>query len=200
MRKIFISEEIKKLLGYEVGSRLHEGWRESRNVDEQARLGREPRWKKTKDQMFISQAKESEVVRIGEVVEVDIANMTFTELPEDWQKENLEAGLAVTRLTMGSLSREGSIGIEELLSLSAEEAEKLGDGVHEAWMARTEKADWNAEQFVPYSELPRSEQEKDLLHVRAALTVIREVLSGELTLEELRAKYGEMIKSKQEQH
>jgi hypothetical protein len=67
-------------------------------------------------------------------------------------------------------------------------------------MARTEKADWNAEQFVPYSELPRSEQEKDLLHVRAALTVIREVLSGEITLEELRAKYGEMIKSKQEQH
>ena len=200
MRKIFISEEIKKLIGYEVGSRLHEEWRESRNVDEQTRLGREPRWKKTKDQMFIAQAKESEVVRIGEVVEVDIANMTFTELPEDWQKENLEAGLAATRLTMGTLSKEGSISLEEIISLSVEEVEKLGDGVHEAWMQRTEKADWNAEQFVPYSELPRSEQEKDLLHVRMVVSVIKEVLTGEITLEELRAKYGEMIKTKQEQH
>ena len=43
-------------------------------------------------------------------------------------------------------------------------------------------------------------QEKDLDHVRVTLETIREVLAGELTLEDLREKYAEMDKQKQEQH
>jgi len=200
MEKIFLSEENKKLFGYEVGSRLHETWRASRQEDKEARLGREPRWKKTKDQAFIAKAQPSDIVRVGEVVEVDIANMEFTELPADWQKDNLEAGMTAARLTMNAVGKEGAIDFDSLLSLSKEKLEELGDGIHEAWMERTEKGDWNAAQFVPYAQLPREEQEKDLDHVRVSMETLREVLSGELTLEELRDKYKDMDRDKVEQH
>ena len=86
------------------------------------------------------------------------------------------------------------------MALPKEEVEKLGDAIHEAWMERTEKGDWNAAQFVPYSELPREEQEKDLDHVRVSLETIREVLEGKLTLESLRDRYKDMDKDKVEQH
>ena len=200
MDKIYMSQEVKKLMGYEVGSRLHEAWRASRQEDKEARLGREPRWKKTKDAEFIAQATPSDIVRVGEIVEVDIANMSFTELPADWQKDNLEAGMTAAKLTMGMISKNGAIGNADILGLTQEQLEELGDGIHEAWMERTEKGDWNAHQFVPYDQLPREEQEKDLDHVRVTLQTLREVLSGELTLESLREKYAEMDKQKQEQH
>lgn len=38
--------------------------------------------------------------------------------------------------------------------------------VHDQWMQRNPKADWNANQHVPYEELPEEEKEKDRLHVR----------------------------------
>jgi len=199
-KRIFLNEETKKLFGYEIGSRLHEDWRATRTEDKEARLGREPRWKKTKDQSFIAKAQASDVVRVGEIVEVDIANMSFTELPSDWQKDNLEAGKTAAKLTMGAISKDGSIGIDGLMSLTPEKLEELGDAIHEAWMQRTEKGDWNAAQFVPYAELPREEQEKDLAHVRVSMETIKQVLTGELSLEELRNKYKDMDKDKVEQH
>jgi hypothetical protein len=193
-----LGEEVKKILGYEVGSRLHEAWRATRGEEKTARLGREPRWKKTKDAAFISKAQASDVVKVdGETVEVDIANMSFEELPSDWQKDNLEAGLTATRLVMNEIGKEGSIGVQQLLALTSEQLEKLGDAIHEAWMQRTEKGDWNAAQFVPYSELPREEQEKDLDHVRVVMQALREVIEGKLSLEDLRHKYKEMDKEQQ---
>lgn len=38
--------------------------------------------------------------------------------------------------------------------------------VHDEWMKRNPKADWNASQHVPYADLPEEEKEKDRLHVR----------------------------------
>lgn len=98
---------------------------------------------------------------------------------------------------MNAIGKEGTITVESLLSLSNEELEKLGDAIHEAWMARTEKEEYNAKLFVPYSELPRDEQEKDLSHVRVTLETISEVLEGNLTIEALRSKYKDMDRYQQ---
>lgn len=38
--------------------------------------------------------------------------------------------------------------------------------VHDEWMKRNPKADWNASQHVPYEDLPEEEKEKDRAHVR----------------------------------
>jgi len=37
--------------------------------------------------------------------------------------------------------------------------------VHDAWMSRNPKAEWNAAQHVPYEELPEAEKQKDRDHI-----------------------------------
>lgn len=44
--------------------------------------------------------------------------------------------------------------------------EDAASHVHDEWMKRNPKADWNASQHVPYEKLPDSEKEKDRVHVR----------------------------------
>jgi hypothetical protein len=44
--------------------------------------------------------------------------------------------------------------------------EDAASHVHDEWMKRNPKADWNAAQHVPYGELPEAEKEKDRVHIR----------------------------------
>lgn len=44
--------------------------------------------------------------------------------------------------------------------------EDAASHVHDEWMKRNPKADWNAAQHVPYEKLPDGEKEKDRVHVR----------------------------------
>jgi hypothetical protein len=76
-------------------------------------------------------------------------NVPFDKLHPDWQKENLEAGKAAL------------IAVRRHKS----DTEAAAEHVHNEWMKRNPKADYNAAQHVPYSELPESEKAKDREHV-----------------------------------
>ena len=78
-------------------------------------------------------------------------NVPFDQLHPDWQRENLAAGRAAL---LAVLRHPGDW----------EEAAKY---VHNEWMKRNPKADYNAAQHVPYEALSEPEKEKDRVHVRA---------------------------------
>ena len=77
-------------------------------------------------------------------------NVPFHKLHPDWQKENLAAGKAAHEAHMKH----------------PEDEEKAAEHVHNEWMKRNPKADWNAHQHVPYKNLSHDEKEKDRDHVR----------------------------------
>lgn len=52
--------------------------------------------------------------------------------------------------------------------------EQMSSQVHDEWMKRNPKADWNAAQHVPYEQLPESEKVKDREHVQQILVLHRE--------------------------
>lgn len=52
--------------------------------------------------------------------------------------------------------------------------EEAASKIHDAWMQRNPKCDWNAANHVPYAELPEEEKEKDRLHVRLVQRLIAE--------------------------
>jgi hypothetical protein len=77
-------------------------------------------------------------------------NVPFNKLHPDWQKENLAAGNAA----------------KDAVTKHPNDIEKAAEHVHNKWMERNPKQDYNAAQHVPYSELPEDEKEKDRVHVR----------------------------------
>jgi len=76
-------------------------------------------------------------------------NVPFNKLHPDWQKENIEAG----KTALIALRKHGK------------DTEAAAEHVHKEWMKRNPKADYNAAQHVPYSELPEPEKQKDRDHV-----------------------------------
>ena len=76
-------------------------------------------------------------------------NVPFEKLHPDWQKENLSAGKAAL----------------QAVRKHPNDMESAADHVHKEWMKRNPKADYNAAQHVPYSELPEVEKQKDRDHV-----------------------------------
>jgi hypothetical protein len=76
-------------------------------------------------------------------------NVLFDKLHPHWQKENLAAGKAAL---MAIRKHRG-------------DTEAASEHVHNEWMKRNPKADYNASQHVPYSELPEDEKQKDREHV-----------------------------------
>jgi hypothetical protein len=77
-------------------------------------------------------------------------NVPFAQLHPDWQKENLAAGRAA----------------QEALNKFPNDDEAAAEFIHNEWMKRNPKGDWNAAQHVPYDQLPEEEKEKDRIHVR----------------------------------
>jgi len=83
-------------------------------------------------------------------------NVPFDKLHPDWQKENLSAGKAALMA----------------VRKHPKDEEKAAEHVHNEWMSRNPKADYNASQHVPYSKLPEEEKEKDREHVRTIKKLI----------------------------
>ena len=77
-------------------------------------------------------------------------NVPFHKLHPDWQKENLAAGHAAL----------------DAVKKHPHDMEKAAEHVHKEWMKRNPKAEHNADQHKPYSELSHAEKEKDREHVR----------------------------------
>ena len=84
-------------------------------------------------------------------------NVPFDKLHPDWQRENLAAGKAAA----------------EAVTKFPDNIEKAAEYIHIEWMKRNPKADYNAAQHVPYDELPEDEKEKDRVHVRTMMKLMR---------------------------
>jgi hypothetical protein len=83
-------------------------------------------------------------------------NVPFEKLHPDWKKENLAAAHAAHH----AVKRFGR------------DMEKAAEHVHNEWMKRNPKGDWNAAQHVPYDDLPEDEKEKDRAHVRTMMRLM----------------------------
>ena len=77
-------------------------------------------------------------------------NVPFDRLHPDWQRENLAAGKAA----------------QEAVRQFPNDIEAAAEYIHDEWMKRNPRADYNAAQHVPYDQLPEPEKEKDRVHVR----------------------------------
>lgn len=116
-----------------IASELHEDWRRSRNY--------EPRLKTLEDGSSI-----------------DIAGLTYDELPAQWQAENHAAAKAALTTV--------KVGVANHWS-----RDQMGDSIHRSWLERN--GEWAPEeQKKPYRELSHSEQLKDLTVLEAAAAVI----------------------------
>ena len=82
-------------------------------------------------------------------------NVPFDKLHPTAKQENLAAG----RAALAAIKKH------------PKDIEKASDHVHNEWMKRNPKKDYNAAQHVPYKDLPEDEKEKDRVHVRAMLSL-----------------------------
>lgn len=137
-----------------VASKLHDAWREPRRMKGTDQF--EPRIKSTKDEVWI--------VAHGGREEVDIANTTYEDLPEDWKSENKKsAEVAVSEIL--TAERKG-IPLDDKFIESASETQHL------QWLERNKN--WAPpEQQKPYGQLSEDEKEKDRVVVRTAMDVYK---------------------------
>ena len=84
-------------------------------------------------------------------------NVPFDKLHPDWQRENLAAGKAAA----------------EAVIEFPNDIEKAAEYIHIEWMKRNPKADYNAAQHVAYDQLPEDEKEKDRVHVRTMMKLMK---------------------------
>jgi len=84
-------------------------------------------------------------------------NVPFEELHPTAQQENLAAGRAAA----------------EAVTKFPDDMEKAAEYIHIQWMKRNPKDDYTAAQHVPYDELPEDEKEKDRVHVRTMINLMR---------------------------
>ena len=84
-------------------------------------------------------------------------NVPFDKLHPDWQRENLAAGKAAA----------------EAVIEFPNDIEKAAEYIHIECMKRNPKADYNAAQHVPYDKLPEDEKEKDRVHVRTMMKLMK---------------------------
>ena len=133
-----------------LGPRFHEDWRKTRLNDNGTF---EPRLKTTKDQEWISTHGTNEV---------DIANSTYDELPEDWKGENKAAAEVIAKIFN---EYSGNIELENPIIRS-----QVGNKIHDAWIERN--GEWAPEeQKLSFDDLSIEEQEKDLEQIRIAKEV-----------------------------
>lgn len=88
--------------------------------------------------------------------QVDI-NVPFAQLDPAWRKENEEAAKAALHA----------------VKQFPEDEEAAADFIHQEWMKRNPKGDWNAAQHVPYESLPEDEKEKDRVHYRKMKSLLQ---------------------------
>lgn len=133
-----------------VAAEFHEDWRENFLRDQGSRA---KRVKTTTDASWIAKRGTDKV---------DIAHTKFDDLPEDWQKENMEAAKVATNFVANHLD---SLGTPQ------ERARVLSAGaahVHDKWLERNRWAK-GGELDVPFDQLPVREELKDMAHIDAVL-------------------------------
>ena len=95
-------------------------------------------------------------------------NVPFDQLHPDWQRENLAAGKAA----------------QDAVKQHPGDIEAAAEYIHDRWMERNPRADYNAAQHVPYDQLPEPEKEKDRVHVRTMMRLMGKPVSERI------ARYG----------
>ena len=88
--------------------------------------------------------------------QVDI-NVPFANLDPAWRKENEEAAKAAL----------------QAVKQFPNDEEAAANFIHQEWMKRNPKGDWNAAQHVPYQSLSEEEKEKDRVHFRSMKSLTR---------------------------
>lgn len=137
-----------------VGNELHDEWRAAREIKDTEGKGTgkfETRIKKTKDEQWIkSKGKD----------EVDIANTTYKELPEDWKGENKISA----EITVGEISK----ALQEKRNLDDKFVEEASSILHDKWLERN--GEWAPEsQKKSYAELSEEEKEKDRVIIKKGI-------------------------------
>ncbi len=147
---ISTSEQQKQQQIAELGSLLHD---ESRGSQKQEDGTFEPRMKKTKDQDWIDK---------NEIEDIDIANTSYNELPEDWKGENKVSAEVAMNQIYEAISQKKDIGDTFI--------KDAGSVIHDKWLERNK--DWaSVEQNKPYSELSEEEKNKDRSIIKKAIEV-----------------------------
>lgn len=168
------NSKVKEILSYMLGSDLHEAWRAPRLKPDGTY---EPRMKKSKDEKWN---------KIHGTDDVDIANTSFEDLPENWQYENLEAARTAIGLCFDKIVSD--------VEITNEMIEELSSKVHEAWLTRnTWVFDENYGDKVlsqSYEALPEEEKAKDRVQIKQAIAMIKKYTGGELSLESIAEKFG----------
>lgn len=166
-----MKDKSKEILSYFVGAELHDIWRKNRILEDGTY---EPRIKETDDEEWIKE---------NGTDKVDIANKSFKELPDDWQKENLEAGKVAVNLVFDDAIKDKSCD---------HKVESFSSDVHEAWLERNKWAD-GTDLDVPYEQLPEDEKSKDRVQVLEAIEAIDVFAEGKIDLFEVARKFDENV-------
>ena len=169
-----MEKAIKEALSYALGSDLHEAWRAPRKKEDGSY---EPRMKKSKDLAWNEKHGTDDV---------DIANCSFSELPLNWQFENLEAARVVINLVYDKVMANEQISVEEL--------EHMAEVIHNEWLKRNS---WvydpnygNPKLAVPYAELEKEEQDKDKAQLLPAIEKVQAYINGLIDIDALCEQYG----------
>lgn len=99
--------------------------------------------------------------------EIDITQH-YSKLTPKWQAENKAAAQTAINLVQNAMQQ----GANLQALMAGPQLEQLASEVHEAWMSRNPKADYNAAQHVPYAALPEPEKQKDRDHVLMAVKLL----------------------------
>lgn len=138
-----------------MASQLHDDWRRSRlksGTHGQPDAVYDPRMKPS---------------GLDDGQEIDIAQH-YDKLTPKWQAENKMAAQAAISIVRQALATGKTL---DQLSAGGN-LEAMADQVHQAWMQRNPKADYNAAQHVPYANLSEEEKQKDRDHVIMAIRLL----------------------------
>lgn len=97
---------------------------------------------------------------------VDILNMNYSELPEDWAYEN--------RATAFVACRQVLFGIRQKRLFNRDFIEETADKVHQDWVKRNSQRA-SKEMLIPYSYLSETEKNKDRKAIIIACRVFNEL-------------------------
>lgn len=176
-RRCITGEEAEELAielaTQELGSQLHDVWRESRKQEDGSY---EPRIKKTTDPEWIAKHGTNEV---------DIANTAFGDLPRDYQLENEAAARVVIRefhervVPYHAKDNDGNPN-EFVLDVARV--------VHDEWLKRNAWAAGDEKLDKPFDELDDEEKAKDINQVMLALKLAWD--DGDFSLKKIDDGYG----------
>lgn len=168
------NEVVKEALSYVLGSYLHEAWRAPRKLEDGTF---EPRIKESKDEDWnIMHGTNT----------VDIANCAFSELPSNWQYENLEAAKVAIKQVFDKVINHQKITPAEI--------EQMGSNIHDAWLDRNrwvfDKTNGNSNLACAYEKLSKEEQDKDKVQLKLAIGMIEAYLKGLINVAAICEQYN----------